>query len=80
MKKDWVVSLRDQCREQKVPFFFKQWGGVRKAKNGRELDGYTYDEYPNRVTAPVPEKAKCMAFAAEFGRDSQDKLVRLSQA
>jgi protein gp37 len=46
IRREWVLSIRDQCREQRVPFFFKQWGGVRKSKNGRELDGRTYDEYP----------------------------------
>ncbi len=49
MKREWVISIRDQCHAQQVPFFFKQWGGVRKSLNGRELDGRTYDEYPNRV-------------------------------
>lgn len=48
MKKEWVLSLRDQCQEQGVPFFFKQWGGVRKAKSGRTLEGRTYDEYPSQ--------------------------------
>ena len=43
MKREWVVSVRDQCRESRVPFFFKQWGGVRKAKYGRLLEGRTYD-------------------------------------
>ncbi len=46
MKREWVISVRRQCRKQSVPFFFKQWGGVRKAKNGRTLDGRTYDEMP----------------------------------
>jgi protein gp37 len=68
MKKEWVVSIRRQCREQRVPFFFKQWGGVRKAKAGRRLDGKTYDEYPKRTVAPIPEKSECMAFAASFGK------------
>ena len=77
MKKEWVISIRDQCRYQRVPFFFKQWGGVRKAKNGRSLDGRTYDEYPSREAAPIPEKAQCLAFAEEFGR-SLAQLVRLS--
>ena len=36
-----------------VPFFFKQWGGVRKSRAGRELDGRTYDEMPSRVAKPV---------------------------
>ena len=50
----WVRSIRAQCRAQKVPFFFKQWGGVRKAEAGRELDGRTYDEFPDIVENPVP--------------------------
>ena len=49
----WVRSVRAQCRAQKVPFFFKQWGGVRKAKAGRELDGRTYDEFPTTVSNPI---------------------------
>jgi len=68
MKREWVISIRRQCREQRVPFFFKQWGGVRKAKNGRLLDGRTYDEYPERVLRPVPDRADCLAWAAEFGK------------
>jgi protein gp37 len=47
MKKEWVISIRDQCHEQGVPFFFKQWGGVHKKQTGRELDGKTYDEFPS---------------------------------
>jgi len=46
LKKEWVLSLRDQCEGARIPFFFKQWGGTRKSKAGRELDGRTYDEYP----------------------------------
>ena len=46
MRREWVVSIRKQCREHGVPFFFKQWGGVRKKKAGRLLDGRTYDEMP----------------------------------
>lgn len=68
MKREWVVSIRKQCRMQGVPFFFKQWGGVRKAKNGRVLDGRTYDEYPVRVVAPVPDRANCLRYADEFVR------------
>ena len=68
MKREWVVSIRRQCRMQGVPFFFKQWGGVRKAKAGRLLDGRTYDEYPDRILKPVPERADCLAWAAEFGK------------
>jgi protein gp37 len=46
IKPEWVRSIRRQCREFRVPFFFKQWGGVRKSETGRELDGRTYDEFP----------------------------------
>jgi protein gp37 len=49
MQKAWVVSVRDQCREANVPFFFKQWGGCRKREAGRDLDGVTYDELPPRA-------------------------------
>ena len=48
MQREWVISIRDQCRDACVPFFFKQWGGVRKSLHGRELDGRTYDEMPPR--------------------------------
>ncbi len=66
MKEEWVVSVRDQCRESRVPFFFKQWGGVRKAKRGRLLEGRTYDEYPRRVASSVPAKANCLAYARDI--------------
>jgi protein gp37 len=51
-KKEWTLPLRDQCRESKVAFFFKQWGGVRKAKSGRRLEGKSYDEFPGVYTTP----------------------------
>ena len=46
MKKKWVIDIRDQCADADVAFFFKQWGGKRKSKTGRELEGRTYDEMP----------------------------------
>jgi len=46
MKREWVLSIRDQCDEFGVPFFFKQWGGVRKKERGRLLGGRTWDEMP----------------------------------
>jgi protein gp37 len=46
MLREWVVRIRRECRAQGVPFFFKQWGGVRKKEAGRTLDGRTYDEFP----------------------------------
>jgi protein gp37 len=46
MKPEWVMDIRNQCKRAGVPFFFKQWGGVRKKKAGRELEGRTWDEMP----------------------------------
>jgi protein gp37 len=48
MLESWVVDIRDQCVAANVPFFFKQWGGVFKKRNGRLLDGETWDELPER--------------------------------
>lgn len=55
MSREWVVSIRKQCRQCGVPFFFKQWGGVRKKKAGRLLDGRTYDEMPP-ATSLAPQR------------------------
>lgn len=46
MNSAWVTKLRDQCLRAGVPFFFKQWGGVRKNATGRTLDGRTWDQMP----------------------------------
>jgi protein gp37 len=54
MDRSWVLSIREQCRAASVPFFFKQWGGVRKGKTGRELDGRTFDEMPGVRNSAVP--------------------------
>ncbi len=47
IEREWVISIRRQCRVFGVPFFFKQWGGVRKKLKGRQLDGRVYDEFPS---------------------------------
>ncbi len=49
MKEEWVLEIKDQCEEQNIPFFFKQWGGVRKHKTGRTLQGRTWDEMPEKA-------------------------------
>jgi protein gp37 len=49
MSKSWVCAIRDTCVEERIPFFFKQWGGFNKKANGRELDGRTWDEWPDAV-------------------------------
>jgi protein gp37 len=46
MAEEWVVDIRDQCLATGVPFFFKQWGGVRKKQAGRVLGGRTWNQLP----------------------------------
>jgi protein gp37 len=46
---EWVTDIRDQCLRARVPFFFKQWGGVQKKRAGRTLEGRTWDEMPVRM-------------------------------
>jgi protein gp37 len=46
VREEWLVGLRDRCATAGVPFFFKQWGGTRKSRAGRTLEGGTYDEVP----------------------------------
>jgi protein gp37 len=46
MSHTWVTSIRDQCLDADVAFFFKQWGGVQKKRNGRLLEGRTWDQMP----------------------------------
>lgn len=52
MELEWVLEIKAQCRKARVPFFFKQWGGVNKKKAGRLLQGRTWDELPR-----IPEFA-----------------------
>jgi protein gp37 len=58
MNPAWVRSLRDQCAEQNVAFFFKQWGGVRRREAGRVLDGQTYSALPFRPVRSAPPAAE----------------------
>jgi protein gp37 len=51
----WVRRVRDQCQQAAVPFFFKQWGGVRKSIHGRELDGRLHDAFPDTRTQQAPD-------------------------
>lgn len=46
MQKEWVLRIQDQCRRAEVPFFFKQWGGTFKKRQGRRLEGRLWDEMP----------------------------------
>jgi protein gp37 len=55
MKPEWVESILNQCSLAGIPFFFKQWGGVRKDLTGRILHERTYDEMP-----ALREPAQCL--------------------
>jgi protein gp37 len=57
MRKEWALEVRDICRKAGVPFFFKQWGGVNKKKNGRRLDGRLYSEMPEALNKTSPQLA-----------------------
>ena len=55
----WVLKIREQCEAAGVPFFFKQWGGVRKAEAIRLLEGRTHDEMPpGRVGNSSPHQTR----------------------
>ena len=69
MKEEWVQSIRAQCRKAGVPFFFKQWGGVQKSRSGRQLNGRTWDEFPESDFRPEPDletRRRVLAQAQEF--------------
>jgi len=53
MAPEWIRNIREQCLRDGVPFFFKQWGGIRKKENGRMLDGRTWDSYPQRQHSSI---------------------------
>ena len=49
MRPQWAIDIRDQCLDADVPFFFKQWGGINKKKNGRILDGFVWNQTPQQA-------------------------------
>ena len=53
MRIEWARDLRDRCLEAEVPFFFKQWGGLRSKSGGRQLDGREWSQMPLRSTELV---------------------------
>jgi protein gp37 len=81
MERSWVLSIRDQCAKARVPFFFKQWGGVQKKYGGRDLDDRTYDEFPEDAfaVAPVPSKAARQQIASVIDAGSEAWRTTLVQ-
>ena len=78
LRRAWVTSIRDQCSASGVPFFFKQWGGVKKKLAGRKLDGRTHDEFPIRVKPESPPSDRLLwasKIEQEFG---QQNLIQIT--
>ncbi len=71
MQKEWVTSLRDQCRAAGVLFFFKQWGGFPKGRFGCKLDGKEYKAFPPIPQRSVPTLSKRRTIEAELQKQLQ---------
>ncbi len=67
----WVRSIKAQCERASVPFFFKQWGGVRKSETGRTLDGRTFDDMPERSIYRMRSKSDRLAMIKEVEKSLQ---------
>lgn len=95
MQIEWARDIRDQCVEQGVAFHFKQWGafgadGVKrpKKKNGRDLDGRTWDEHPGSsalvpatvdlASAQVPQREVDLVATVETTLARLDQLTEIS--
>lgn len=68
LDKSWVISIKEQCLAANVPFFFKQWGGVRKSEAGRLLDGRTFDEMPERTVHTIAPKLSRLEMTRRVSR------------
>ena len=66
MQPEWVTGIQRLCSTSKVPFFFKQWGGVRKSVTGREINGQTFDEMPPIGHNPVLDSLRRKTLSAKF--------------
>jgi protein gp37 len=78
MKEEWVLQIMKDCRRARVPFFFKQWGGVRKSTTGRELQGRTFDEFPQikRAAPPADQDRKSLCARMEEKYASWTSSIR----
>lgn len=75
MKESWVLPILDQCEAAGIPFFFKQWGGVRKKRTGRELLGRTFDAFPERTCHPALPPSVRIRQAREIGGSELVQVV-----
>ena len=83
MQPEWVNAIKNQCDAHKALFFFKQWGGVQKAKAGRQLNGKTYDAMPSLSTHEPPQRPARESVIAQFARVAKqwdnNALVQLTR-
>lgn len=79
MQASWARSIRFQCQERGIPFFYKQTGGVFKKRTGRLLDGKTHDELPKFSRADVPDRRArrrlMQDFEAKFQHICEARLI-----
>jgi protein gp37 len=54
IEQDWIIDIRDQCVANRVPFFFKQWGGINKKATGRSLEGRQWNQKPSLCQVEAP--------------------------
>jgi protein gp37 len=84
MHPEWVENIYRICKDQDVPFFFKQWGGVHKSTTGRTLHGRTYDEMPERIVVPFPARKHLLEAAkaceSKAGRWQASNLIEIERA
>ena len=66
MQQEWVERIKAHCEQAGAAFFFKQWGGVQKAKAGRLLNGRTYDDMPAQSTHPIPLRMQRQSIMREL--------------
>ena len=66
MNPAWAIDMRDQCRRERVPFFFKQWGGKNKKQAGRVLEGRTWNQMPGCTAAAQTEERPLPSALSEF--------------
>lgn len=81
MEKSWVLNILKQCGSARVPFFFKQWGGVRKSNAGRTLNGRTYDEMPGRprvTPAPRPQRMEMIQEVSGWYPTAAEKDLQMA--
>ncbi len=73
MKEEWVKEIRDKCLENNIPFFFKQWGGVRKKRTGRLLENREWNEMPSFSSATY----KTMNCAKAMKDDIEERYFKM---